>query len=515
MAEKKDPQLTEHLDRQGPGAYLRNAREEADMSLDAVAKMLLLSPNTLKLLEADAHERLPAPTFVRGYLRGYARVLGLPSGPILDMYNRQGFEPPPLNNDATEPTQAHTSDIPVRLVTYAVAVALALFVGLWWHNQQGGGFGIGGNLFGWSPGSDQDSSSLTAEESVMSPEEADANEPSIAMTSEVMTSDPAEELPQDDESNVPPRAGESDPVPTDLGPTGPGPEGAVVAMPSFEPVAPPGDLESLFAPSFGGIPSGEGDTPEAAPAGTEAEGATVTARSPGADTAPGSGESAGPSPALPATTDDTPPAEAPPGGAPAAVDGEALATQEVQLEAIAGIDRGADPAVDPAVEDGSVPIPEEIGAADSADGATGAAVADAAAMETERADPDAPVGSTITATAAQSGLVLEFAHESWVEVYDRELARLYFNLVQPGRVLSFDGPRPFDVLLGYSKDVQVTIDGRAFDIAPFTRYGVARFSIGSESAGEVAGGISGADPGGATVPDASESPAEPVPVPDR
>ena len=78
---------------------------------------------------------------------------------------------------------------------------------------------------------------------------------------------------------------------------------------------------------------------------------------------------------------------------------------------------------------------------------------------------------------------MEFAHESWVEVYDRERARLYFNLVQPGGVLSFDGPQPFDVLLGYGKDVRVTIDGQAFDHTPFLKHGVARFSVGSESAG--------------------------------
>ncbi|MCY4350988.1 MAG: DUF4115 domain-containing protein [Thiotrichales bacterium] len=511
MAEKKDPQLIEHLDRQGPGAYLRNAREEADMNLDAVANMLLLSPKTLELLEADAHDRLPAPTFVRGYLRGYARVLGLPSGPILDMYNRQGFEPPPLNNDATEPTQAHTSDIPVRLVTYAVAVALVLFVGLWWHSQQEEGFSIDGSLFDWLPDTSRDSSPLTAEESVTSPEEADANEPSIATTSDAIISDattydPAEELsqeelPQDDESNARPRAGETDPGPTD-----PGPAGTAVAMPSFEPVAPPGALESPFAPSFGGSPSGEGALSEAAPAGTEAEVATVTGGPPGADTAPGSGVSA--DTALPTTTDDTPSTEALPGGAPASVDGEALATQEAQPEAIAGIDRGADPGV----EDGSVPIPEGVGAADSADEAADVSIADAAATETERAPPDAPAGSTVTAAGAvQSGLVLEFAHESWVEVYDRERVRLYFNLVQPGRVLSFDGPRPFDVLLGYSKDAQVTIDGQAFDIAPFTTHGVSRFSIGSESAG----GATGADPDGTTMSVASESPAESSLVPDQ
>ena len=496
MAVKKDPQLVEHLEGRGPGAHLRNAREEAGMSVGAVAEALLLNPKTLELLEADAHDRLPAPTFVRGYLRGYARVLGLPSGPILDMYDRQGFEHPPLTNEVTEATQAHTSDTPVRLVTYAVAVVLALLVGLWWHSQEDGGFGIGGDLFDWLPDADQDPSLLTADESGTPPEEADADEASVAMAS-----DPMDELPQDDDSTRRPQVGEAETTPA-----GTGPEGAPVAMPSLEPDATPGDVES--APPAGDASTGDGAAAEAVPAGTEAEGAPVAAQSPPADTVPEGGEPAGTSQTVQATTGDTPPVEAAPGGASApvaAAGGEASATQEAQPEAVAGIGRAADPGAG----GGNVPIAERPVAADPAGETADASLADAPA--TDRAAPDTRAGSTAAAGTARAGLVMEFAHESWVEVYDRERARLYFNLVQPGGVLSFDGPRPFDVLLGYGKDVRVTIDGQAFDHTPFLKHGVARFSVGSESAG----GTNVAESGGTTGPDTSESPAEPVVAPDR
>ena len=466
MAAKMDPQLSEPLEGRGPGAHLRNAREQAGMTVDAVAEALLLKSKTLELLEADAHDRLPAPTFVRGYLRGYARVLGLPSKPILDMYDRQGFEPPPLMNDVTEATQAHTSDTPVRLVTYAVAVVLALLVGLWWHSQEDGGFGIGGDLFDWLPDADQDPSLLTAEESGTSPEEADADEASVAMAS-----DPTDELPRDDDSTGRPHVGETESIPA-----GTGPEGAPVAMPSPEPGATPGD----------GASSGEGAAVEAVPGDTEADRAPVAARSLRTDTVPQGGESTGTSQTAQATTRDIPPVEAAPGG-------EASATQEAQPEAVAGIGRAADPGAG----GGNVPIPERSIAADSAGEAAGASLADAPATETERAAPGARTGSTAAASTTRSGLGLEFAHESWVEVYDRERVRLYFNLVQPGRVLSFDGPRPFDVLLGYGKDVRVTIDGQAFDHTPFLKHGVARFSVGSESAG----GTNVAESGRTTVPD--------------
>ena len=471
MAVKKDPQLTEHLEGRGPGAHLRNAREEAGMSVDAVAEALLLNADTLRLLEADAHDRLPAPAFVRGYLRGYARVLGLPSGPILDMYDRQGFEHPPLTNEVTDPPQAHTSDTPVRLVTYAVAVVLALLVGLWWHSQEDGGFGIGGDLFDWLPDADQDPSLLTAEESGTPPEEADADEASVAMAS-----DPTDESPQDYDSAGRPHVGEAETTPA-----GTEPEGALVAMPSLEPGATTGDVAYLPAPSAGDASSGEGAAAEAVPAGTEAQGAPVAARSLRTDTAARDGESVNTSQTAQATTGDIPAGEAAPGGASAhvAAGGEASATQGAQPEAVAGIGRAADPGA----EGGNVPIPERSVAADPADETAGASLADAPAAETERAAPDTRAGSTAAAGTVRSGLVMEFAHESWVEVYDRERARLHFNLVQPGSVLSFDGPQPFDVLLGYGKDVRVTIDGQAFDHTPFLKHGVARFSVGSESAG--------------------------------
>ena len=470
MAVKKDPQLTEHLEGRGPGAHLRNAREEAGMSVDAVAEALLLNADTLRLLEADAHDRLPAPAFVRGYLRGYARVLGLPSGPILDMYDRQGFEHPPLTNEVTDPPQAHTSDTPVRLVTYAVAVVLALLVGLWWHSQEDGGFGISGDLFDWLPDADRDPSLVTAEESGTSPEEANADEASVAMVS-----DPTDESPRDGDSAGRPHVGEAETTPA-----GTEPEGASVAMPSLGPGAAPGDAEDLPAPSAGDASSGEGAMAEAVPAATATQGAPVAARSPRTDTVPQGGESANTSQTVQATTGGIPAVEAAPGGAsaPVAVDGEASATQGGQPEAVAGVDR----ATDPGAGDGNVPIAERPVATGSADETAGASLADASATATERAAPGTRAGSAAAGTA-RSGLVLEFAHESWVEVYDRERARLHFNLVQPGSVLSFDGPQPFDVLLGYGKDVRVTIDGQAFDHTPFLKHGVARFSVGSESAG--------------------------------
>ena len=505
MAVKKDPLLTEHLEGRGPGAHLRNAREEAGMSVHAVAEALLLQPRTLELLEADAHDRLPAPTFVRGYLRGYARVLGLPSGPILDMYDRQGFEPPPLSTDVTEGTQAHTSDIPVRLVTYAVAVVLALLVGLWWHSQEDGAFGISSDLFDWSPDAEQDSSLATAEGTGTASEETGTGEASVALAS-----DRADEVPQDEESPGQPRVGEADPArpaSADATPAGAGTEDVPVAMPSLQPDSTPGDGESSLAPGAA----------EPEPVDVQAESTPVTVAALEPDTAPGEVEYIDAAPAGGATSGESGTVEAVPAagteseGAPVATASLRPGTvPESGVSAPAAVVGAASAAGEAPPDGDETPVPEVSGAADPADESAGASLAAAPVPETNDAAPRSQSDSTTVAGTARSGLVLEFAHESWVEVYDRERARLFFNLAQPGSVLSFDGPRPFDVLLGYGKDVRVTIDGEAFDHTQYLRHGVARFRIGSESAD----GTSVAESGGTTMP-APDAPPAPSLRPDR
>ena len=485
MATKMDPLLSDPLHGDGPGAYLRKAREDAEMSVDKVATALLLHSATVEAIEADAYERLPAPTFVRGYLRGYARVLGLPAGPVLEIFDRQGFEPPPLSTDITESTQAHTSDTAVRLVTYAVAVVLVLLVGLWWHSQEDGGFGIAGDLFDRSSESDQNPSALTARESATALDDGEAGSESVGMVSDSAddlprgagfpfpsTAEDAETddrtpdewavaetgtvqdsgAPQDDDAStaVPPA---QDPTPRDV---------AAAAVSEFTGAGT--EVDSAITPPVQADTSRENETAEDEP------GVTATSAP---DTSEGGEDSA-----VTAPVTEIPPGEiveiAPaPTGSEA--QGESVTTAPPQPRTTPG-------------DDGS-------GETETAEGTASDDIAETGSAP--GADP-APGPAS-----AQSGLVLEFVHESWVEVYDGERTRLFFGLVQPGRVLDFDGSQPFDVLLGYGKDVRVSVDGRPFDYTPFLKHGVARFSIGADSAD----GDDAAETAAAPVPNAGDTPA--------
>lgn len=120
----------------GPGQRLREAREAAHMSVGEVASRLRLESRVIERLERDDYERLHGPTFVRGYLSGYARLLDLPAGPILEAYERHGFGPPALVSELGRKPEVHVSDFPVRMVTYVIAALLVVLVVLWWQSRQ-------------------------------------------------------------------------------------------------------------------------------------------------------------------------------------------------------------------------------------------------------------------------------------------------------------------------------------------------------------------------------------------
>src|SRR5258708_15423976 len=60
-----------------PGAFLAAKRGERGLSLQQAASATHIRPEFLSALEADEPELLPAPVYARGYLRTYARYLGL------------------------------------------------------------------------------------------------------------------------------------------------------------------------------------------------------------------------------------------------------------------------------------------------------------------------------------------------------------------------------------------------------------------------------------------------------
>ncbi|GGY05396.1 RodZ domain-containing protein [Paludibacterium paludis] len=65
------------------GSALRAAREAAGLSLGEVAERLKLSMRQLDAIENDNFDALPGATFVRGFVRNYARFLEIDPAPLM------------------------------------------------------------------------------------------------------------------------------------------------------------------------------------------------------------------------------------------------------------------------------------------------------------------------------------------------------------------------------------------------------------------------------------------------
>ncbi len=117
------------------GARLRQAREAAGLSRGEVALHMRLSERKIQALEEDNYELFPSETFVSGYLRSYAKVLGLPEGDFIRPVSSTQL-PPVLTSNNSKNKQASSMDLPVRMVTYAIVVLLLVSFGMWWISQR-------------------------------------------------------------------------------------------------------------------------------------------------------------------------------------------------------------------------------------------------------------------------------------------------------------------------------------------------------------------------------------------
>jgi cytoskeleton protein RodZ len=71
------------------GEQLRSAREAKGMSIAEVAQSLMLAPRQVEAIESDDWAKLPGETFVRGFVRNYARLLKLDGDALLRRKNEQ------------------------------------------------------------------------------------------------------------------------------------------------------------------------------------------------------------------------------------------------------------------------------------------------------------------------------------------------------------------------------------------------------------------------------------------
>ena len=104
----------------GPGARLKAAREAAGLSLDQVAQQLKLAPRQVKAIEDETFAELPGRTFIRGFVRNYARLVNLdPDLIVRDLPDAT----PALGSPALHSTASKIAELPSSSVASAAIPA--------------------------------------------------------------------------------------------------------------------------------------------------------------------------------------------------------------------------------------------------------------------------------------------------------------------------------------------------------------------------------------------------------
>lgn len=211
----------------GPGARLAQARHDLHLGLDEVAAKLHLSMRQIEALEQDDYQGLPGTTYVRGYLKSYALLLGIDPGPVLDAHSQLTAKPSTPDFSVIAPQREITSrHHQIRIVTYLVAVIVIGLAIAWWQGR-----------------STPTPSPLSAvpDETAASP--TATQEPPMATAGESLADDPA--TPAAETGPAPPAVAAPPVAPAAApAPIAPAPLQAVPAMPSTAaaPAGPRGTL---------------------------------------------------------------------------------------------------------------------------------------------------------------------------------------------------------------------------------------------------------------------------------
>jgi len=118
----------------GFGASLREAREARGLTRAQVAERLRLAEAVVAALEEERAEALPAPAFVRGYLRAYARLVGADPETVLAAYEAAGAPGAVPEAPRLEPVEIHRGWTRwLRWGSLGAAAVLAALAIAWWR----------------------------------------------------------------------------------------------------------------------------------------------------------------------------------------------------------------------------------------------------------------------------------------------------------------------------------------------------------------------------------------------
>lgn len=125
-----------------PGEQLKKARERLQLSTQEVSEKLNLKHSFVLMMEQDNFKALPGATFVRGYLRAYAKLVKIDGEALVEVYS-QFFQEEAAPEERYKPVetikpQRNFSDPLIKYTTLVVIAGLIALSIMWWQSRDGG-----------------------------------------------------------------------------------------------------------------------------------------------------------------------------------------------------------------------------------------------------------------------------------------------------------------------------------------------------------------------------------------
>ena len=137
-AESEQTELSEDIEVVSPGQMLQEARVVAKLSQAQVAERLKLRLQVIKDIEGDSFDSGLSNTFIKGYLRAYARLLNLSEDLVLSSYTHlhDAHEQRTEMQSFSGRIKQETHDSRLMKFTYLVGLGIVVLLVIWWWQEK-------------------------------------------------------------------------------------------------------------------------------------------------------------------------------------------------------------------------------------------------------------------------------------------------------------------------------------------------------------------------------------------
>ncbi len=139
MSSMPDDVVVRDINR-SPGESLMVAREAQGFTQKSIADELHLPTRYIQWIEEGAFEKLPSLVFARGYIRSYAKTLGIDGAALIDMFDQMHGTPhkrAPIRSVSKVQEQVKLGDPVMRWSGWLFLIAIIAVTVWWWKTQYG------------------------------------------------------------------------------------------------------------------------------------------------------------------------------------------------------------------------------------------------------------------------------------------------------------------------------------------------------------------------------------------